>query len=212
MAGIIRKAEDKDYEKICDLINPQANEFSMIPITKEYFDETQFFVYEEDGETRGCIGRGSYKLETRNGSIEGYEIRSHKSIVNGGGVRLLKTAMEKAKSENKEFLYLMTAIPGYYEKFGFEPSDVMPARFLKKCWDCTHYILGTCDEKPMILLFNNSLKAELTDKFRLERFRDVIRAQKKIKEEGGPKRGYKIFKGIFSDRVIKIADETVGRQ
>lgn len=207
MAGITRKAEDGDYEKIRDLINPKADELSMIPVTKEYFNETQFLVYEENDEIKGCVGLAEYKMGTKNGSVIGYEIRSHKSIVKGCGKKLLQAAAEKSRSENKEFLYLMTAIPPYYKKLGFKPSDVMPERFQKKCWDCSRYILGDCSEEPMIMLFDNSI--ELTDQFRLNRFKDVINTMKKIREDGGPKKRYKIFRGAFSDRVIEIADKSV---
>ena len=117
----IRRANDADKEGVLKILN----DLDMYYPALEYKD---FFVALEEGRVVGCA-----QLENRNdlyflGSVAVTEDQRGK----GYASRLLNEVLKGAKKD----VYLFTAIPEFFSKFGFNEAPIRPGLPSKDRYDC----------------------------------------------------------------------------
>ena len=146
---MIRKALIDDPPKILPLINHFASKELMLPrsLNELYEELRDFFVYEEDGQIRGCAALHI--------SWEGVgEIRSLAVLeeVQGQGIgkRLVEACIEEAPQLGIRRVFVLTYVPEFFRRFGFRDyrKDDLPHKVWTDCLKCPKF--PNCDEVAMM--------------------------------------------------------------
>ena len=149
---MIRKARIGDVKAIKRLVGLYADKGEMLPrALGELYDSIRdFHVYENDGKIMG--------VAALHAGWEGIgEIRSvavsPKMIGKGIGRRLVGSCLEEAKTLGIEKVFVLTYVPEFFEKIGFEKSTRrrLPQKIWTECKQkCVKYP-DKCNETALTL-------------------------------------------------------------
>ena len=142
-----------DGPRIQDLINTYAKEGLLLPraLGEIYDNIRDFFVYEENGRLKGvCALHICWEdlAELRSLAVQ-KETRGK-----GVGTGLVKAALREAKELGIKRVFLLTYIPSYFQRFGFEivSKEVLPQKIWGDCLKCVKF--PNCDEIAMMLVLS----------------------------------------------------------
>jgi len=146
---MIRKANIKDSKNIQALVNAYAKNGEMLPLSLNdiYENILKFVVWEEDGELLGCVAMHPTWEDMA-------EVRSiavaAKAKGRGIGYKLVEVCMDMAREIGMEKIFLLTYVPDFFRKLGFELTDKenLPKKIWADCLKCTKF--PDCDEIAMI--------------------------------------------------------------
>jgi N-acetylglutamate synthase-like GNAT family acetyltransferase len=113
----IRKAKKSDFSNVIHLSQKYDLDYTSM-------EADDFWVAEEGKKILGIVGLKKHDdcLELCSLGVE--EIYRNRGIAK----KLVLALLKKAKGN----VYLATVIPGFFEKFGFEKANVIPASMIKK--------------------------------------------------------------------------------
>ena len=142
---MIREANVKDVGEIQRLIRVRADEGAMLPrsINDIYEQLRDFLVYEEDGVITGAVATHIVWEDIA-------EIRSlavdKKSEGRGVAKGLIEKSIESARNVGVNRVFVLTYVPDYFKKFGFEALDKqeLPHKIWNACIRCHKF--PDCDE------------------------------------------------------------------
>jgi len=150
---MIRKAEVMDAKEIRTLIEPYGKSGEMLPVSlSEIYDRLRsFFVYRDksDGNDK-IVGTASLHVTWEDMA----EIRSLAVFdgekKRGIGSGLVKMCLEDARDLGIQRVFVLTYVPDFFEKFGFEIVDksTLPHKIWAHCLKCVKF--PDCDEVAMI--------------------------------------------------------------
>ncbi len=150
MAIRIRKANVRDAEEIRKLINSYASENRMLPrsLSEIYENIRDYHVAEDGGEIVGsCALHIFWKdlAELRSLAVRSDHLGRHI------GIHLIKAVLSEAPALGIRRVFILTAIPRYFEKAGFRPVEKseLPQKIWAECIKCPKF--PDCDEVAMIV-------------------------------------------------------------
>jgi len=141
----IRKAKITDSNHIKKLVNVYADEGKMLALSINQIYERlrNFSVIEKNGKVIGC---GALKIVWKDlGEIRSIAIaRSHNK--KGYGKMLIEELLEEARSLDLKKIFVLTYVPGFFEKLGFEKTQKakLPHKVWIDCINCPKF--PRCDE------------------------------------------------------------------
>lgn len=146
---IIRKAKVKDANGIRKLVNFFASEGKMLPLSLNLIYERlrDFTVIERNEKIVGC---GALRITWKNlGEIRSLAILK-KFQKKGYGKKLLENLLAEAEEIGLEKIFVLTYIPEFFEKFGFEKiaKSKLPHKIWFDCINCPKF--PRCDEIGMM--------------------------------------------------------------
>ena len=150
---MIKKAEVTDAKEIRALIEPYGKSGDMLPVSlSEIYDRLRsFFVYRDnDDDTGKIVGTASLHVtwedlaEIRSLAVFDGEKRR------GIGSGLVEMCLEDAGDLGIERVFVLTYVPDFFERFGFEIVDksTLPHKIWTHCLKCVNF--PDCDEVAMI--------------------------------------------------------------
>lgn len=150
---MIRKALVKDAEEIRALIEPYGKSGVMLPVSlSEVYDRLRsFFVYRDGaGENDEIAGTASLNVTWDDlAEIRSFAVKEGKK---GGGIgkMLVEECLKDAGSLGIKRVFVLTYIPEYFEKFGFDIVDksTLPHKVWAHCLKCINF--PDCGEVAMI--------------------------------------------------------------
>lgn len=147
----MRKARPADAVQIKAVIDEAAQRGGVLPRSlSELYDQVRdFWVVEaEDGGLLGCAAL----------HVVWEDLAEVKSVVvreeargRGLGTRLVERCIEEARSLGLPRLFVLTAIPAYFARFGFVQVDkaTLPHKIWAECIRCSKF--PNCNEVAMVL-------------------------------------------------------------
>ena len=146
---VIRKANIKDANEIRKLVNSFASEGKMLPLSMNLVYERlrDFTVIEKKGKIIGC---GALRITWKNlGEIRSVAI-SKNFQKKGYGKKLIEILFKEAEELGLEKIFVLTYIPEFFEKFGFEKiaKSKLPHKIWLDCINCPKF--PRCDEIAMM--------------------------------------------------------------
>jgi len=146
---VIRKANVKDANEIRKLVNSFASEGKMLPLSMNLVYERlrDFTVIEKKGKIIGC---GALRITWKTlGEIRSVAI-SKNFQKKGYGKKLMETLFKEAEELGLEKIFVLTYIPEFFEKFGFEKisKSKLPHKIWFDCINCPKF--PRCDEIAMM--------------------------------------------------------------
>jgi len=146
---IVRKAVSGDVPAIRRIVNRFASRGAMLPLSLNQIYERlrDFWVVEENGRVVAC---GSLRVIWK----ELGEIRSlavlPRSQKHGYARLLIEAIVKEAASLGIEKLFVLTYVPRFFEKFGFQvvQRQKLPHKIWFDCINCPKF--PRCDEIAMI--------------------------------------------------------------
>ncbi|MDR1044027.1 MAG: N-acetyltransferase [Candidatus Adiutrix sp.] len=150
MAFKIRKARLSDVQPIYDLLKHMAGRELLLPRSlSNLYEMAQTFWVGENEEGRLA---GAAALQVAWESLG--EVRSlavYEEYSSQGLGRALTLAVEgEARSLGVERLFVLTYVPGFFEKLGFKVTalESLPQKIWAVCFQCVHY--PNCRETALI--------------------------------------------------------------
>ena len=148
-ASGLRDAMVEDLDDICRLVDLWSAKGENLPRPREEILEkiTDFGVAVVDGKVRGCASLWVYEADLAEirslGVDEGFHGR-------GLGRQLVQFFLEKAKGLGIKRVFVLTRMPGFFEKCGFRTVSVnsLPQKITKDCAKCPKN--HACDEIAMV--------------------------------------------------------------
>jgi amino-acid N-acetyltransferase len=146
---MIDKARVDDPPELQKLIRHYANKELMLPrsLLSLYEQLRDFHVWREDGSILGCAALHL--------TWEGLaEVRSvavaEEARGRGIGRALVQSCLEEAREMAVRQVFVLTYVPGFFEKFGFQvcDKDDLPHKVWADCINCPHF--PDCDEIAMM--------------------------------------------------------------
>ncbi|MDP8233982.1 MAG: N-acetyltransferase [Candidatus Saelkia tenebricola] len=145
----IEKATIKDALNIHNLINKSAKEYEVLPRALSYIYENirDYWIFKEDGNIIGCVAL----------HIVWEDLAEIKSLVvekesqkKGIGESLIKQALNEAREMQLKQIFVLTFIPAYFSKFGFNLVDksFLPHKIWAECINCPKF--PNCEEEAMM--------------------------------------------------------------
>ncbi|OGF44939.1 MAG: GNAT family N-acetyltransferase [Candidatus Firestonebacteria bacterium RIFOXYC2_FULL_39_67] len=146
---MIEKARISDGKQIQSLINTHAKEGKMLErsVLEIYESIRDFFVFKKNGKIVGVTALRIYWDDLA-------EIRSVAVLKSeagkGIGEKLLKACFKDAKQLAIKKVFVLTYIPEYFKKYGFNVVDksILPHKIWKDCVKCPKF--PDCGEVPMV--------------------------------------------------------------
>lgn len=140
-----RQAVLPDVEQICGIIQPYADQGTLLPrsIAELCENVRDFMVAEQEGRVLGCGALHLYGMHLA-------EIRSIAVLPErkgrGIGRLLVEALIEESKRHQVTCLCLFTRTPGFFSHLGFQISSRqdLPDKIYKDCIHCPK--LSDCDE------------------------------------------------------------------
>jgi len=150
MKGIVRKARISDVPRIQELINFYASRGLLLQrsLGEIYDNLRDFFLFEEDGLVVGvCALHICWEdlAEIRSLAVA-EDVRGK-----GVGKKLVEACLHEAKELGIAKVFLLTYIPEYFRRFGFEVVEkaTLPHKIWRDCLRCVKF--PNCDEIAMAL-------------------------------------------------------------
>jgi len=147
---MIRKAGITDVKNIQKLIADYAKQDLLLPrsLNELYENIRDYFVCEANGLVSGCVSLHiSWEDLAEVKSLAVAE--EHKD--RGVGRELLVAALDEAKILGLKKVFVLTYIPEFFKKHGFNPIDKseLPHKVWTECIHCVKF--PDCDEIPLII-------------------------------------------------------------
>lgn len=148
---MIRKARIADAEQIQRLINQFADQGRLLPRSlSEIYDNLRDFTLCE-GEDGVIDGVSALHICWEDlAEIRSLAVRSEAQGKGIGGM-LVAACLAEARLIGVKRVFLLTAIPQYFAKYGFHPVDrsILPHKIWGDCIRCVKF--PACDETAMII-------------------------------------------------------------
>ena len=146
---MIRKITAADVPAIKNLIDVSAKKNKVLPrsLNSIYEHMRDFFVYEENGKILGCA---AFHVVWENlGEVRSVVV-SEEARGRGAGKKLVEECAREAAELKVNKVFLLTEIPGFFEKLGFVQVDksLLPHKIWSDCVDCVHF--PDCCEVAMV--------------------------------------------------------------
>jgi amino-acid N-acetyltransferase len=145
---MIRKAVMADAKSIQNLVNSFASNGEMLPVSiNEIYEKIlEFVVWEEDGKILGCCAMHptwENLAEIRSVAV------SKEAGRKGIGKAIVETSIQKAVDIGINEIFLLTYVPGFFRKLGFEEieKELLPKKIWSDCLKCAKF--PDCDEIAM---------------------------------------------------------------
>lgn len=150
MESKLRRARAGDVAAIHKLINHFAARDEMLPrsLNELYENLRDYFVIDNEGDVIGCCAlhvTWSDLAEVKGLAVT--EAHQGKRL----GERLMKACLEDARNLGLPRVFVLTYIPGYFERFGFrgvEKSE-LPQKVWSECIRCPKF--PDCGEVSMVI-------------------------------------------------------------
>lgn len=148
----IRKAKISDIKTVHKLINEFAKKGEMLPrsLNELYEKIRDFFIAEENGEIKGVCAL--HILWDDLAEIRSLVVKKE-AQKQGVGSLLIKKCLNEAKHFGIKRVFVLTYIPDFFEKFGFQEIDKakLPQKIWSDCIKCPKF--PECDEIALIYDF-----------------------------------------------------------
>lgn len=145
----VRKATATDVKTLHQLINFWAEKGAMLPrsLSELYDSLRDFAVAEEDGVIIGCCSL-HFTWEDL-GEVRSLAVKEEFKG-KGVGKRLLEFCLQEAEELGIRRVFVLTSIPGYFQKFGFAKVDKsqLPHKIWADCLNCPKF--PQCDEVALV--------------------------------------------------------------
>ena len=146
-----RNAVLPDVERICSIIQPYADDGTLLPRPgAELCENIRDFVVAEDGDGR-VIGCGALHLYgTHLAEIRSIAV-APEAKGRGAGRALVDALMYEAKQQSVTCVCLFTRTPEFFARLGFQVArrEELPDKIYKDCVCCSK--LSNCDEIAMAM-------------------------------------------------------------
>jgi amino-acid N-acetyltransferase len=147
----IRKATVKDVSRIYRIVNTFANQDLLLPrsFNQLYDDIRDFWLFEKNGKICGCVSLNiTWKDLAEIRSLVVIKTEQNKGI----GTKLIRTALNEAKGLEIKKIFVLTKIPEFFEKFGFQkmPKRSFPRKIWSECINCPKFP-NFCDEVALMI-------------------------------------------------------------
>ncbi len=150
MGNKLRRARAGDVAAIHKLINHFAEQDEMLPraLNELYENLRDYFVIENEGDVVGCCAlhvTWSDLAEVKGLAVT--EAHQGKRL----GHQLVKACLEDARNLGLPRVFVLTYIPGYFERFGFEciEKSELPQKVWSECIRCPKF--PDCGEVSMVI-------------------------------------------------------------
>src|SRR3990170_8761471 len=147
---MLRKATIDDMEKIYKLINDFAAKNVMLPrsLSELYENIRDFFVFIQDDTLIGCAALHIFWKDLAEIKSVAVEENYQKK---GIGKQLIQKCLEEGKVLGINKLFVLTYIPGFFERMGFKRVDkeLLPHKIWSECIKC--YKFPDCEEVPLMI-------------------------------------------------------------
>ena len=146
----LRRARTSDVQAMHRLINHFAERDEMLPrsLNELYENLRDYYIAEGEGEVVGCCALHVTWEDL--GEVKGLAVREdHRGL--GLGVQLVGACLEDARTLGLPWVFVLTYIPGYFERFGFcqVAKAELPQKVWSECIRCPKF--PDCGEVSMIL-------------------------------------------------------------
>ena len=145
----IEKARISDAPRMHQLINYFADKGEMLhrPLSEIYENIRDYFVVRHEGEAVACVAlhvAWEDLAEVKSMAVQ-EELQER-----GLGMALAQACLEEAKALGISTVFCLTYKPAFFEKIGFQRTDVMqlPRKVWGECYRCPKF--PNCDEVAMI--------------------------------------------------------------
>ncbi len=145
---MIRKINVKDARAVQALINKNSKQYAVLPrsLNDIYENLRDFFIYQEGENILGCCAlhiTWDNLAEIRSLSVD-ESIREK-----GVGSQLVDACCAEAKQLKVKKVFLLTAKPEFFNKFGFKIIDKaeLPHKIWSDCLNCIQF--PDCNEEAM---------------------------------------------------------------
>ena len=146
----IRKAKVKDVKQMHVLINFYAQKDLMMPrsLNEIYENLRDFWVFESKGNICGCCALHVVGWEEM-AEIKCFAVKGA-SQNKGIGKNLVKMCLNEVGALGIKKVFVLTYIPDYFKKFGFQDIDKaeLPHKIWAECCNCPKF--PHCDEVALI--------------------------------------------------------------
>ena len=150
--GIIRKARPGDAPVIKAVIDEAAKDSEVLPRSlSEIYDQVRDFWVVEEGEAETVVGCAALHVVWQDLA----EIKSV-AVLDGArgrglGEKLVRQCIDEAASMDLPTVFVLTAIPDFFERFGFQEVDraTLPHKIWAECIRCAKF--PDCCEIAMTL-------------------------------------------------------------
>ncbi|MBN1444593.1 MAG: N-acetyltransferase [Candidatus Omnitrophica bacterium] len=154
MKPVIRKAKMGDVNHIKRIVNNFAEAGKMLPLSiNQIYDRLRnFWVIDLEGKVVGC---GALKIIWKDlGEIRSIAV-SPKYQKKGYGNLLIEKLFEEAGSMDIKKVFVLTYIPPFFEKLGFEriQKSKLPHKVWIDCINCPKF--PRCDEIALMKIMKN---------------------------------------------------------
>lgn len=149
MEGVVRKPKLGEVAAMKEILDAAVAEGSVLPreLPELYENVRDFYVYVDEN---GIGGLAALHVDM----VDLAEVRSLvvKESLRGQGIgkRLLEAVLDEARWLETVRVYVLTRVPGFFEKNGFRVIDkeTLPSKVFKDCFRCPLY--PQCDEIALV--------------------------------------------------------------
>ena len=147
---MLRGAHINDVEHMNKLVNHFAQKDLMLPRSLSELDEDirDYYVYVENGSVVGCASLHIFWKDLAEIKSVAVEEEYQKK---GIGRQLIQKCLEEGKVLGISRLFVLTYIPEFFERMGFERVDkeLLPHKIWSECVKC--YKFPDCNEVPLMI-------------------------------------------------------------
>ena len=147
---MLRGAHIKDVDQMNKLINHFAKKDLMLPrsLSDLYENIRDYYVYVENSKIIGCAALHIFWKDLAEIKSVAVEENYQKK---GIGKQLIQKCLEEGKVLGINKLFVLTYIPGFFERMGFKRVDkeLLPHKIWSECIKC--YKFPDCEEVPLMI-------------------------------------------------------------
>lgn len=146
----LRKARVEDVPEMQRLVNAYARQGLMLPrsLHSLYEHIRDYHVARIEQRLVGCVS-----LHVSWADLAEIRTLAVDAAVKGQGIgrSLAEAALREASELGLRRVFVLTYVPGFFEKLGFQPTDKasLPQKIWQECVHCPHF--PDCDETAMSL-------------------------------------------------------------
>lgn len=147
---MLRKAHIDDVDGMNKLVNQFARQDLMLPrsLSELYENIRDYYVYIENGNIVGCAALHIFWKDLGEIKSVAVDVSFQR---NGIGKGLIQKCMEDGKNLGINRLFVLTYIPEFFERIGFNRVDknLLPHKIWSECVKC--YKFPDCGEVPLMI-------------------------------------------------------------